>query len=184
MSVGVTNAVTEDAVLRTAGRPRADEMLALIEQLYRDEAPRFRRVANAILHDADAADDVVQEAFANAVTRRRSFRGNGDAAGWLWRIVVNSALSRRRRARIEASAANLATAEVAGPADVEELQYLRAHIARLPDRQRVALFLRYYADLDYDGIAHALSIAPGTVGKLLHDARVTIEAALERRNDG
>ena len=184
MSLGVTNAVTEDAVLRTAGRPRVDEMLALIEQLYRDEAPRFRRVANAIVRDADAADDVVQEAFAKAVTRRRSFRGQGDAAGWLWRIVVNSALSRRRRARVEASAANVATGEVLGSGDAEELKYLRAHIARLPERQRIALFLRYYADLDYDGIAHALSIAPGTVGKLLHDARATIQAALERRTDG
>ena len=183
MSVGVTNAV-EDAVLRTAARARADEILALIEQLYRDEAPRFRRVANAIVRDPDAADDVVQAAFANAVTRRRSFRRHGDAAGWLWRIVVNSALSRRRRARIEASAATAVAAEIAAPSSDDELQYLRAHIARLPERQRVALFLRYYADLDYEGIAHALSISPGTVGKLLHDARATIGATLEMRSDG
>ena len=52
-----------------------------------------------------------------------------------------------------------------------------ALVARLPERQRTALFLRYYADLDYAAIAELLSIRPGTVGKLLHDARATLRAA-------
>jgi RNA polymerase sigma factor (sigma-70 family) len=40
---------------------------------------------------------------------------------------------------------------------------VRAALAGLPERQRLALFLRYYADLDYAAIAEALSISRGTV---------------------
>jgi RNA polymerase sigma factor (sigma-70 family) len=41
----------------------------------------------------------------------------------------------------------------------------------LPERQRLALFLRYYADLDYATIAQALAISGGTVGATLNQAR-------------
>jgi RNA polymerase sigma factor (sigma-70 family) len=49
----------------------------------------------------------------------------------------------------------------------------------LPERQRLALFLRYYADLDYAAIAAALGISPGTVGALLHTARTSLRRTLE-----
>jgi RNA polymerase sigma factor (sigma-70 family) len=157
----------------------ADRSLELIEDLYRQDAPRFRRVALAIVHDVETAEDVVQEAFANAVLRRRTFRGSGAASGWIWRIVVNTALSRRRRLRIEARACEAPEPQRHGSSDDELRDLVREHVARLPERQRLALFLRYYADLDYEEIAHTLSIAPGTVGKLLHDARTNIGRAVE-----
>ena len=56
---------------------------------------------------------------------------------------------------------------------------LREQVARLPERQKAALFLRYYADLEYEAIGEVLAIAPGTVGKLLHDARTTLRLAIE-----
>jgi DNA-directed RNA polymerase specialized sigma24 family protein len=45
------------------------------------------------------------------------------------------------------------------------------------------LFLHYYADLDYETIGRVLEIAPGTVGKLLHDARATLRRALDGGSD-
>jgi RNA polymerase sigma factor (sigma-70 family) len=47
----------------------------------------------------------------------------------------------------------------------------------LPERQRLVLFLRYYADLDYAAIADALEIKSGTVAATLH----TAHAALRRQ---
>jgi DNA-directed RNA polymerase specialized sigma24 family protein len=41
------------------------------------------------------------------------------------------------------------------------------------------LFLHYYADMDYDAIAGVLGISPGTVGKLLWDARTTLRRMLD-----
>jgi len=158
--------------------------LATIEEIYREHAPRFRRVALAIVNDAETAEDVVQEAFASAIVRRGSFRGSGDPTAWVWRIVVNTALSRRRRRRLEALAlerTGCAAETVAEPEPVDER--VRLHLTRLPKRQRLALFLHYYADMDYDTIGRVLDIAPGTVGKLLHDARATLRRALEGASD-
>src|SRR5438067_2390002 len=88
-------------VPRSGGRAESPSLPA-IEEIYREHAPRFRRVAQAIVHDAETAEDAVQEAFASAILRRTSFRGSGDPAAWVWRIVVNTALSRQRRRRLEA----------------------------------------------------------------------------------
>ena len=55
-----------------------------------------------------------------------------------------------------------------------------AAIRRLPERQRLTLFLRYYADLDYAAIADVLGVSPGTVGASLHAAHNALEARLQR----
>ena len=55
---------------------------------------------------------------------------------------------------------------------------LEALIVALPDRQRLALFLRYYADLDYEAIADALGVTPGTVAATLHAAHRTLRRKL------
>jgi RNA polymerase sigma factor (sigma-70 family) len=67
----------------------------------------------------------------------------------------------------DASAASVAPAE------------LTAAISALSERQRLVLFLRYYADLDYATIAEALSISSGTVGATLTTARAALGHALE-----
>jgi RNA polymerase sigma factor (sigma-70 family) len=56
----------------------------------------------------------------------------------------------------------------ASAGDHEEVRRL---VARLPERQRLVLFLRYYADLDYATIAEVLAISGGTVGATLAQAR-------------
>jgi len=55
---------------------------------------------------------------------------------------------------------------------------LRAWIAALPERQRAAVFLRYYADLDYRAIARVLEIEVGTVSATLSAAHTTLRKAL------
>jgi RNA polymerase sigma factor (sigma-70 family) len=56
---------------------------------------------------------------------------------------------------------------------------VRAAVAALPERQRFALFLRYYADLDYRSIAEALGVKPGTVAAHLNAAHQTLRSRLE-----
>jgi RNA polymerase sigma factor (sigma-70 family) len=56
---------------------------------------------------------------------------------------------------------------------------VRALLARLPERQRLVLFLRYYADLDYDAIATALGISSGTVGATLHAAHAALRPHIQ-----
>jgi len=51
-------------------------------------------------------------------------------------------------------------------------------VRSLPDRQREALFLRFYLDLDYAAIAAALDVEVGTVSATLHAAREGLGRAL------
>lgn len=182
--------LTEPAELEVTERPAAGRTaeaapLELIEGIYRQHSARFRRVAYGIVRDPHTADDVVQEAFARATVRRASFRATGEATAWIWRIVVNTAISRQRRAAVERRALQLLTRAREPAADGEAPDPgLLGVVRALPPRQRAALFLRYYAGMDYASIADTLSIAPGTVGKLLHDAREQIRRALEDHAGG
>jgi RNA polymerase sigma-70 factor (ECF subfamily) len=59
------------------------------------------------------------------------------------------------------------------------LQELAPLIAQLPERQRLIVFLRYYADLDYRSIAAALDVEVGTVSASLSAAHQAIRKALQ-----
>ena len=52
-------------------------------------------------------------------------------------------------------------------------------VAALPERQRLAIFLRYYADLDYRAIAEALGVEVGTVSATLAAAHAAVRKRLE-----
>jgi RNA polymerase sigma factor (sigma-70 family) len=154
-------------------RVDSDAVLDQIETVYRTRYAAFVRVATAIVGDRDQARDAVHDGFVRAVRHRRRFRG-GSLEGWIWRIVVNAA--RRRRARERTIPPELASPQAAATSDNGDL---RALVATLPERQRHALFLRYYADLDYQAIAEALGVKPGTVAAHLHAAHETLRSRLE-----
>ncbi len=155
---------------------RPGAALAEIETVYRLRFSEFCAVAAAILHDRERARDAVQEAFAKAVRERRDYRREGAIDAWLWRVVVNSALTERRKQTTNAGpdrSENGATHDEAGRDDV------RAAIQSLPERQRLVVFLRYWADLDYQTIADVLAIAPGTVAASLHAAHRSVRSRLQ-----
>jgi RNA polymerase sigma-70 factor (ECF subfamily) len=147
--------------------------LAELESLYRREYGRFVRVASAILRDESRAVDAVQDAFASAIRRHRQFRGDGPLDAWVWRMVVNAALKEKGRR----THSRLAEFDLQAP--TEEANPIAESIARLPDRQRLVLFLRYYADLDYASIAAALQISTGTVGATLNAAHESLRRLLQ-----
>lgn len=147
--------------------------LSEIEDSYRSRFGEFCSVAATILRDREAGRDAVQEAFAKAVRNRRAFRRDGSLDHWLWRTVVNTALDERRRTTARELPEAEATTEETEPDVVREL------IQRLPERQRLVVFLRYRGDLDYAAIADALAIAPGTVAAALHAAHGSIRNSLQ-----
>jgi RNA polymerase sigma factor (sigma-70 family) len=150
--------------------------LAEIERVYRNRLPEFRRVATAIVGSREAGRDAVQEGFATAVRKRGTFRREGPLEAWLWRVVVNAARDQLRK-RTEVPSAQLPSTN-GTPKDESDAR-VRAALALMPERQRLVLFLRYYADLDYRTIASALDIAPGTVGVTLNTAHERLRGLLE-----
>jgi RNA polymerase sigma-70 factor (ECF subfamily) len=155
----------------------AAERVWEVEQVYRSRLPEFWRVAAAVSGSRDAAPDLVQEAFVRAVRRIDSFRGDGPLEAWLWRIVVNVARNAHREPETEALSQELPVGD-SSSADDEQAELATA-MSRLSERQRLVVFLRYYADLDYATIAEVLTISSGTVGATLTSARAGLAQALE-----
>jgi RNA polymerase sigma-70 factor (ECF subfamily) len=182
-NVDLSMNTTTDAVSaspRAAADRRAASATA-IEAIYRAQATRFRGLAAAVA-GADAAGDVVQEAFARALRKRASWRGEGPLEAWLWRLVLNAARdAQRRRVRRERLTARLSgfferDVEPATPVG----RTLDGLLSRLPSRQRDCVVLRYYGDLSYAEIAGVMGIEVGTVGALLSKAHTALRVELER----
>ena len=159
-------------------RSPSDPELAAIETVYREQLPSFVRLATAITGDEQAAYDAVHDAFVRAVRYRGRLRDCESAPGWVCRIVVNEARKRTTAEHRHVSSPVEAADEPAANGHREPGDAAAA-LATLPERQRLALFLRYYADLDYAGIAEALGIARGTVSATLHAARSNLQTKLE-----
>lgn len=157
----------------------ADSRLAEIERLYRTRFRYFLRVAMAITGDYHQALDAVQDGFGDAIRSRDRFRGDGSLEAWVWRAVVNAGRdAARARARRRETAGEAEPVDRTNGDGGEPSPELRAAVAALPERQRLVLFLRYYADLDYQGIAAALDVSSGTVSASLSQARARLRRAL------
>jgi RNA polymerase sigma-70 factor (ECF subfamily) len=149
----------------------------MIEALYRERYRRFLGFAVGMLGDRGLAHDAVQEAFARALVRRHELHGERTLAPWIWRVLTNVCRADpHSRARV--SQRGHEDQAVAEAASSDEWPELRAAISALPERQRLAIYLRHYADLDYDAIAEVLDVKRGTVAATLHAAHTRLRTAL------
>jgi RNA polymerase sigma factor (sigma-70 family) len=150
-------------------------MLQAIEAIYRRRGADFFRFALARTSDAELARDAVQEGFARAIRARDSFRGSGSLEAWIGRCVLNAAVDARQTVgdHEPGEGADFPTSPESHDEDV------RSALRRLPQRQRDALFLRFYLDFDYATIAETLGIEVGTVSATLHAARENLTQALQ-----
>ena len=155
--------------------------LADLERAYRSEFRAFIRTATAYLGDADAARDSVQDGVANAIRNRRSYRGEGTVEAWLWSVVLNAVRSRYRETAGARWFVDQRGEDVSSvpPFDQSPAEAVRSAVRRLPERQRLMLFLRFYADMDYATIAALVGVSEGTVGASLNAARTTLRGLLQ-----
>lgn len=148
-----------------------------IESVYRRRGEDFLRFALARTGDRERALDAVQDGFARSIRNRHKFRGAGPLEAWIARCVINAANDARANARRSERFDN-ADEPTAHEVDATTL-IVREAVLALPQRQRDALFLRHYLDLDYAAIAAALGIEVGTVSATLHSARSTLANVLQ-----
>jgi len=152
------------------------ETVEELEALYRARYRHFLRVARLITRDEERAHDAVQEGFAASFRARRTHRGEGPLEAWVWRAVVNAAKKQKRHnPGIALGAMPASSAEDSGADD----ERVRAWIASLPEQQRLAVFLRYYADLDYRAIATVPDVAVGTVSATLNAAHQRLRSEMQ-----
>lgn len=152
-----------------------DERANALELLYRQRYSHFRDGVATITGSYESARDVVQEAFARALRKRRSFRGEGSLEAWVWKIAVRAAHEHARQRPGASMNGNIEAALV----EPERDPALEDALRTLPVKRRLIVFLRYFADLSYAQIAEICEVSEGTVGATLAQARSALEELLQ-----
>jgi RNA polymerase sigma-70 factor, ECF subfamily len=144
-----------------------------LEDLYRRRHGVFQVMLASVTGGVESARDVVQEAFAQALRDQDGFRGEGSLEGWVWRIAFRVAIGSK-------GSGEFAVEQVPEVAfvDASSDPTLAAAVRQLPPQRRLAVFLRYFADLSYAEIGEVLGIAEGTVAATLSQAHRQLGAAL------
>jgi RNA polymerase sigma-70 factor (sigma-E family) len=136
-----------------------------VTALYQAHALSLARLALLMLGDADAAQDVVQDAFFGLYRRWDKLASADAAPAYLRASVLNgcrTALKRRSRPALPAAEQSLESAE-ATVVHTEEQRGVLAAVQRLPARQREVVVLRYYLDMSEEQAARAMGVSRGTV---------------------
>jgi RNA polymerase sigma-70 factor (sigma-E family) len=156
-----------------------------VDDLFRLHAVGLVRFALMLVGDQTTAEDVVQEAFLGLYQAWNRVRDPDAVLGYLRTAVVNGARSvhrSRRRARLLRVPHDppVWSAEAAAM-DGEDRRAVLAAIARLPQRQREVLALKYYLDLSEHEVAATLRVTRGTVSAT--GARALAALARQLRED-
>lgn len=144
---------TADGALTRMWDPDAWTMQ--VEVVYERRAQHLYEFARRLRLDHERADDAMQEAFARLLVHGRRGRiDNPDA--WLFRTVRNLAMDVHRGNR-RLLVYDVVLTSITPSAD-DRTQVWEA-VDALPERQRLAVYLRFRADLDYAAIAKVLGIS-------------------------
>ena len=182
-----TSVSTDSEIIR-----RSQDIPAAFAELYDRHAVAIHRYASRRL--AEAADDIMSETFLVAFERRAAFDESvTDARPWLYGIATTLLKKHRRQeARawrgLVAGGAAEQTVAVQGSVEAQDdrldaelgIRRLATAIRRMPVRDRDALLLYAWGDLDYEGVARALDVPIGTVRSRLNRARRQLRQASGR----
>jgi RNA polymerase sigma-70 factor (ECF subfamily) len=179
--------VSDETLVVRAGRGDRAAAAALVLR----HADRVVAIASRLLGDRAAAEDVAQETFLKMWTHAREWRPKGaKVSTWLVRIAVNGCfdrLRRRGRERPEDAAGDVIDRAPAADERLmldEQRRAVRAAIAALPDRQRLAITLCHYEEFSQADAADIVGVSVEALESLLARGRRSLREALaDQRND-
>ena len=152
----------------------------------------FRMVRNQAV-----AEEMAQEVFLRVYRARESYRAEAKFSTWLYRIATNLAVNHARDTKNERMAAKLqldapdeesgTTPDVADTTPTAEADLLRAermraikqHVLELPERQRMAVLMHKYREMDYKQIGAVLKLSESATKSLLFRAYQTLREKLK-----
>lgn len=143
---------------------------------------RVRTVLYRLLDDERDVEEAVQDTFVQAWRSLDRFRGDAAPFTWLYRIAVNEALQRRRRARpptVELQETD-APSTTSGAEASELRRFLVGTLRALPDEYRDALVLRDLEGFSNEEVAAILELSVPAAKSRIHRARMQVREALER----
>ena len=141
----------------------------LVTELFATEARSLVRLARIFCDDADAAEDLVQEAFIRLNRSASTIRDREKAPAFLRSIVINLARDHNRRGlmSLRHRAATMRSAPPTefddDPATELENREMLAALRLLSERQRTCLVLRFYLGLSEREIGETLGISKDSV---------------------
>jgi RNA polymerase sigma-70 factor (ECF subfamily) len=181
---------SDDALVVAAAGGDAQAFRQLVERW----GPRVEAFATRALGSRDDARDIVQETFVRVHAAAPRYAATGRFGAWLFRIAGNLVRQELRRRRIRGwvrgrpalddatlLASLPAPAHFApdGPLQLAETRaQLARALARLPDRQRIALLLRHFEQFSVRDIAEALSVSEHAAESLLARGTTTLRRLL------
>jgi len=152
----------------------------------------FRMVRNEAV-----AEELAQEVFLRVYRSRESYRAEAKFSTWLYRIATNLAVNHARDTKHERMAEKMeldapdqesgATPEVADD-DLnieqrmlrdERLAAIKAQVMALPERQRMAVLMHKYQEMDYRQIGEVLKLSESATKSLLFRAYQTLRERLK-----
>lgn len=162
---------------------------------------RFKRevlaLCLAILKDKEDALDAAQETFLKALEHAAIVKTNGNLRAWLLKIAANTCKSRLRKEKYKQQLLKLWTVGKKWALyrnsvedqvrDARLTELVRGALDELPEKYRIPLVLRFYADMDYAQICGIVSewegepITEATIGSRINRAKEKLRAKLEQR---
>lgn len=174
--------VSDESLCRAASGGDAKAFAALLERHY----DGVFRLAFRLTGSRAEAEDLTQDICTALPAKLSGFRGEARFTTWLWRVVVNAAHDRRRRAatrtrhadgwgdwEVDRRAADAETAEA--------LDWLTDAMRALPEEVRDTLAL-VLDDATHTQAAEVLGISPGTVSWRISEAKKALRAMREKED--
>lgn len=167
-------ALAEEELVRlfqgsTGAESRATKDAAFTEIVERYQKRIYFAARKMVHGDHDEADEIAQETFVKAYDALSTFRGEAKLYTWLYRIMMNAAIQRSRKAKSRPMVDLESIQELAEEGVAPEDQLLKSETTRLiesaiktlPPKQQRVFMMRFYEELPYEEIATIVGTSVG-----------------------
>ncbi|GLZ79720.1 RNA polymerase [Actinorhabdospora filicis] len=152
--------------------------MSSFDEYVRARGSGLLRFAYLLCQDRHLAEDLTQEALARCHRSWKRVSNAGDPDAYVRKAVLRQFLSwRRRKSAMEKITADMTAHERSlddGSASRAERSVLWTRLAALPRKQRAALVMRFYLDLDYAAISALMGCAESTARVHVHKGLATL----------
>jgi RNA polymerase sigma-70 factor, ECF subfamily len=193
-SSGVDWAQLSDAEIMLRVREGDEAGFSILIEKYRKQIVHFMfRMAR----NQAVAEELAQEVFLRVYRSRQTYRAEAKFSTWLYRIATNLGVNHARDTKYERTAQNVyldqPDAETGTTPDVadktisaeqelvrdERMAAIRKHVMALPERQRTAVLMHKYQEMDYKEIGSVLKLSESATKSLLFRAYQTLRENLK-----
>jgi RNA polymerase sigma-70 factor, ECF subfamily len=193
-ATGVDWAQLSDAEIMLRVREGDDSGFSILIEKYRKQMVHFMF---RMSRNQAVAEELAQEVFLRVYRSRQTYRAEAKFSTWLYRIATNLGVNHARDTKYERTAQNVyldqPDAETGTTPDVadstpsveqelvreERMNAIRKHVMALPERQRSAVLMHKYQEMDYKEIGEVLKLSESATKSLLFRAYQTLRENLK-----